>query len=177
MRILPRVLAILAGLFGCQSQHRRHRVGYQAVGEALETRNLQGALSSGVTVPGTSHHDGGMSLLGAVEVHHIKVSETKRHVTGGSSRAGVRVVYHPNAAGVPGATATSSPDGSGRINPKDPGGVELVQTADPGKIDPKDPGGVELVRTTASVKLDPKDPGGVELGWVDQAVTERLGPG
>ena len=36
---------------------------------------------------------------------------------------------------------------------------------DSGKIDPKDPGGVELVRPDDSGKIDPKDPGGVELDW------------
>jgi hypothetical protein len=68
----------------------------------------------------------------------------------------------------------SSPVGSGKVDPKDPGGVELAQTADSGKVDPKDPGGVELARTAASVKFDPKDPGGIELDWVDHAAVGRL---
>jgi hypothetical protein len=129
------ILAVLAGLFGRQSGRHSRQVRYQALGESLEKRNSQSALSCGATVPDPSHHESGRSLRRAAEVHHLKVAETS----------------------LAGSTATTNP-----------------VPDDSGKLDPKDPGGIELVRTAASVKLDPKDPGGVELGWVDHAVVHRL---
>jgi hypothetical protein len=191
VRFLSRLVEVLVGR---RSEHRRRQVKYRPSGDALETRTLLSPLSLGPTARGFSHHEIGQSLLGAADVHHVKIVRAADHVD--ASTLAPRVIYDPVVPGISGPAITADqnvstpgkvdpkdPGGvelvqtadSGKIDPKDPGGVELVQTVDSGKVDPKDPEGVELVRTADSGKIDPKDPGGVELDWVDRGVVDRLG--
>jgi hypothetical protein len=178
MNISIRLSGLMKWWAGADKTWRRDRVHYGPVGEALEPK----ALPSQGPVWG--------AILGQPqgEVRWLTVSTDVNRLKAAEVTSLTRVLAASTSPCVGGTRDSSlvrgensltkevvaNPVGSGKVDPKDPGGVELIQTADPGKIDPKDPGGVELVRTTASVKLDPNDAGGVELDWVDHAAVDRL---
>jgi hypothetical protein len=107
--------------------------------DALETRNLLS--TAGVSAAGSHalHLDLAHSGLGGAEIQPVNdagVVGHGREVTP-PSRQIVRVHYQP-------AITASSEDSGATLQPRDPGGVELDQTADSGSLDPRDPGGVEL---------------------------------
>jgi hypothetical protein len=146
----------------------------------LETKTLQSRFPSDSPALGLSHFEIGRSNLGSADAYSIKVSEFAKFsgISALNTAGGVMRVVTPTdvpCAHSTGTGLTANAQESGKLDPKDPGGVELAIPADSGKLDPKDPGGVELAIPADSGKLDPKDPGGVELTWVDQAVVDRLG--
>jgi hypothetical protein len=76
VRISLNLLDLLAGLLGRKSQRRR-RVDFQPGGEALETKKLQGALSSGATVFFAPLQETACSLRGQVELDRPADSSTQ----------------------------------------------------------------------------------------------------
>jgi hypothetical protein len=175
MNWVQRLLHELFGWSRSRSERRHRKVEYQLLSETLDTKSLPSPMGFGAVAPIASHHENGRSLHGPAEVHHVKAVHATKNTS--TSSAGVRVIDHSHNLGAHSAAPkiTMSSTGSGKVDPRDDGGVELAETSNSGKVDPRDNEGVELVRTATSGKVDPRDNEGVELGWVDQAVVERLG--
>jgi hypothetical protein len=144
MRSFSRLLLLVAEWFESKSEQSHGKVAYRPCGEVLETKKLQSSFSIGAAVPTLSRTANGQSLHGPAEVFDIKAAHAAKDNS--DSSAAVPVSYHSHTLGARAAdVATSvSAQGSGKVDPLDPGGVELVRTADSGKVDPLDPGGVEL---------------------------------
>jgi hypothetical protein len=74
MRFQTALLAVLRELFGESTDRRTRRARFQPRGEALETINLQSALTSGATAPEPSHHKTGGVRIGSAEVYKLTMT-------------------------------------------------------------------------------------------------------
>ena len=149
MRYLSNFLRRLAVSNVPTRARRRGRVEFRPAGLALENKTLQSQFQFGAQTLGPSLPGSERTLVANADVHKMTAVDVTNPTGGFTSAAGpgaVRLIAHSQNGGKSGSTTAASamPEDSGKIDPKDPGGVELVRPDDSGKIDPKDPGGVEL---------------------------------
>jgi hypothetical protein len=159
---LSKVLCFLCGCLSIKRVQHRSRVECQPACETLETKTVPSASSIGASALGLAQHVS-MPVLATAQVQLINAMDATaagRALTAQPPAASIRIASQfTDHSGITAATAAAT---IGKANGS-------------GKIAPKDTGGVELTKALGSSKLGPKDTGGVELSWVDYAVTGRPG--